>query len=323
MMRSSLPAVLLCSIAVLLSGCSATPAPLTANGATDAFVVQQTGVQTQEVLRFALSQNGAVTPRAALGLPNASINALTVDGKGQLYVADSNGIEVYDAASFSSSSKPTRVMQLTSVPFDAGGVYALAVDAANNLYVAMETAILEYTQNTGGALTLQRSITGFLIPGLMTVDKSGNLYVILTSGLAVYAPTASGNAAPAQLIRPSNNLAGFSGLAVDASGNIYTSTSDGGGSPPALVEYAPGATGVATPLRTITVPSLGLGSFAGIQIDASGNVYAILNSIGSSLTNGATPHLLGIAPGQSGSVVPAIDITSSSWTFANASLGIH
>jgi hypothetical protein len=81
--------------------------------------------------------------------------------------------------------------------------------------------------------------------------------------------SATTSAAPASgLILPSSN-AGFA-LAADSSGQLYVACT----SPRQIYVYAAGATGSATPTRSVTIPNTAF-TAAAITVDASGQIYVL------------------------------------------------
>ena len=87
--------------------------------------------------------------------------------------------------------------------------------------------------------------------------------------ILVFAPDATGNAAPVRTIAGSNT--GLSlpiGVALDASGNLYVANRMGAG----VTVYAPGASGNVAPLRTLTAS--GMQAAEGVAIGQGGDVFA-------------------------------------------------
>jgi hypothetical protein len=69
-----------------------------------------------------------------------------------------------------------------------------------------------------------------------------------------------------------------------------------------VTEYAPGASGNATPVATIAGPNTGLDEAAGVAIDPSGNLF-VTNVSGNSVTE--------YAPGAGGNAIPLATIEGS------------
>lgn len=266
---------------IVLAGCGSNSPnfPLAAGGAESAYVVQQSfSTVPQQVLVLPLGQSGAVSPSVTLSVPaDMAIQATATDNGGDLYVAGSNGtgyaVLVYDRPAMSSMI-PVRVISLAS---DFGAVYSLAIDGTGNLYVAMETAILVYSQASSGKYSLRQTISGpatnIFIPGLMAVNPAGDIYIAFAGGIEVFASGSTGNVMPNRIITaPANS--GYGGIAVDSAGDVYASYSTLKNS--SIVEFAPTATGAAVPLKEVSFPALGSGPIYGLQRDKVGNTYAIL-----------------------------------------------
>jgi hypothetical protein len=101
-------------------------------------------------------------------------------------------------------------------------------------------------------------------------------------------------------------------VAIDSSGNIYVASNNPSGNASAVLEFAPGATGNATPTRTLT--AVASDTLAGLAVDALDNLYVYT----------ATSSQLAVAvftPDQSGSSAPSRTISSTSWTPATPDYG--
>jgi len=102
-------------------------------------------------------------------------------------------------------------------------------------------------------------------------DAAGNVYVanpplnpIGGGSIRVYAPEASGNAAPVRTITgDSTGLYNPGGIVLDRAGNVYVTNTY------TVTVYAPGASGNAVPIRTIESYS----TIGGIALDSAGNLY--------------------------------------------------
>ncbi len=126
---------------------------------------------------------------------------------------------------------------------------------------------------------------GGMANGGGTPPASSSIYVTsvllggLPSSVLEFPTTASGDISPTSTIKGSSNSF-FNGLAVDAAGNVYVGTAlnaSGHGGIEILV-YGPGASGTATPIRTISGEATGLevlaqNSFNALAVDSAGNLY--------------------------------------------------
>ena len=228
---------------------------------------------------------------SAIGAQLNNPGGIAADASGNLYIADVGNSRVRKV---SASGIITTVGAGNGTQF--GAVYSVAVDAAGNLYIA-SNALIRMVSASGTISTVAGNGTpGYsgdggpatsaaLIGGALTVDASGNLYVagghrirkISTSGII---STVAGNGIPgysgdggpainAQLWYPS-------GLAADASGNLYIAEPDGrirmvstsgiittvagNGNPGYYGDGGPAASAV-------------LYNPSGVALDASGNLY--------------------------------------------------
>lgn len=216
----------------------------------------------------------------------------------------------------------------------------LAVDSAGNIYTTTAGAILEFAAGAGGNAVPLRTIKlpipektlalqGNATPEGLAVDSNGNIVIALSAGttccaagtsvpagpdtIEVFTPTQSGNATPARTIaatQDSQNLQ-ISGLGLDPAGNIYASTSAyypalvSNELPPAILEFAGGATGGSTPIGTISgdntqLAVVGGRAFTGypgsscLTLDAAGNIYYVTSSLlrfEAGATGNATPSV--------------------------------
>ena len=208
-------------------------------------------------------------------------------GASTAYVSNPDpSIYGYATANSSSYSMSNSSGTLTStVNGPSGDVFiGLATDAGGNLYTVDQSTAggsTSYTVNeyaassnsTGGAVTAtMRTFTSTAInaqPTGVSVDGSGNVYVMLTGGtLLRFTAGATGAATPAVTL---SGLA--TAMATDQSGNLYVTV------PVSLTDshnmiavYGAGyATGTLA-LRTI-IPATEM-NIASLSADASGNLYA-------------------------------------------------
>jgi hypothetical protein len=343
-------ALILPSIAVLfsacdvLTGCGAsspsgsssntttttpTPAPTTAplanSGASSIFLVGCDTSNVYTVLQFrAAEPNADVTPLRTLPLPSATlVESLATDSSGQVYVGGYSATpSPYNIVVFpTSSSIPSR----TIVESDTSVLYhsAMAVDSSGSIYVlgtmvptsgsAGPIEIAIYSPTASGTSTPARLITGSLTqlanPEDITVDAAGNIYVSDATSILVFPPGANGNVAPSRVITSPNTI--FGAMAVDANGNIFTGATISLGSS-SILEFAAGATGVSTPIKTIT--SSALTNAGGLRVDNTGNIYVVDKTINSFSVVTTSTALLEFGPGATGNSTPATNFTSTKWT---------
>lgn len=153
-----------------------------------------------------------------------------------------------------------------------GTVYAAHV---GNAYVNSEAIdvfapgtsgyfVCEGNEASGGSQIYAERYIGGSSTGLdkvkqIALDSSGNVYAAnnYANSITVYAASANGNAAPDRAISgPDTGISGPTGVSVDQFGNVYVLNShqaDAGMS--TVTVYAPGASGDATPIRTMILPT--------------------------------------------------------------------
>jgi beta-propeller repeat-containing protein len=184
-------------------------------------------------------------------------------------------VTVYSATA-SGSAVPLRTLQLTNV--GSTSVSDIAADAAGNIYV-----------------------TGYVI-------GAGSV-------IAVYSPTANGPATPMRTIT-FGETANVYGVAVDAAGDVFANVCPSGCTDTDFVieEFAPGASGAATPVNTInvlnvSVTSLTRGLRGGpVRLDGVGNIFTSLTLISEPGANVANV-IYGFGPTTTGSATPTVQIT--------------
>jgi hypothetical protein len=294
------------------------------------YVIQDPPSGTGQVLLFLQGANGSATPvQTITGPTGMDITAVATDTSGELYVAgylptsSFPVIEVYPAGT--NGSAPNRTINVS----DPYPLTAMTVDASGSLYTVNpgDGEVFVYSSTASGAATPTRTISGSLTQlnssEGVAVDSSGNIYVAsalfngntATGAVYIFSSTANGNVAPTRIITNPNGL--FLGEAIDSTGDLYL-TLDTIGTPPtgAIVEYAPGANGAATPMRTIAGSATGLVTAGGIGVDD----FGIFVANETPTANGYTYSLDLFAASATGSVAPIDSITSTSWT--NAAPGI-
>jgi YVTN family beta-propeller protein len=154
-----------------------------------------------------------------------SPQSLAVDGLGNVFVSNAVGAAGYPAGVYKVEAVNGRVAQSSAVVQIATANGSLAVDAGNNLYIAVQgtQSILKYAA-VGGEVTAGSSMTvvssnDFTAPTALAVDSSGYL-IVVDQGKFIYrlAPDDS-----------SNNRIGSGyfygdsvvGVAVDGANNVY------------------------------------------------------------------------------------------------------
>jgi hypothetical protein len=152
----------------------------------------------------------------------------------------------------------------------------------------------------------------------VTVDASGDLWVVGrgsygagTSAVLEYAKNASGDATPIDVISgPKTGLYEPMSIALDPAGDIWVANFSccSSGSPTSILEFAPSASGNASPMVTIAGSKTDLDNPWQVAIDSS--TYGGDRIIVADLNSGIAGAVLVFAPGSSGNVKPVAVITS-------------
>ncbi len=332
----------------LLSGCaSSTPAttptaaPLASGGASTAYVLQQASVQMPSVLGFPATGNGSVAPTtlsALIPVGYLKVTGMTTDSTGQIYMGGTIADGSEQIQSFAPGLTGT---QLTTREFFAypsyPPVYAMTTDSTGQLYVAgaYNISVFPPTANVTNATLLRIvSLPTMQVPTDVAVDTAGNLYVscnsvgaaTLSGSIFVFAPGASGPAVPSRTI---TSEALFAGLAVDGAGDIFAventaiSNAPGVVNTEKLVEFAPSATGAATPIKTISGSATGMTFGGAVRVDSVGNLYLVNISItGTTQAPTTLASILTFGPTASGNEPPAGTMTSSTWNSPGLQLAL-
>ncbi|MGA1983958.1 MAG: hypothetical protein ABSG84_16010 [Acidobacteriaceae bacterium] len=282
--RSLLAASILSTSILTLTNCGTSISPTTAFFAPQAATTLWLIIDIpNEIYAYPIGGTGATTPSNIITLP-ASLSAehIAIDDTGNLYVVTNADIREY-AANATGTATPIRVIPEDSATVPIAG---LAVDASGNIYVSVQNqGILIFSSTANGNATPSRTILGDSQPGgglstiqnpsALATDSAGNLYVANISGVQnsvlVFGPTANGNVAPIRTL-----IADPGWMAVDPAGNIYLYPYVVSGSDQGLqiAVFAAGATGIATPVRTVA-PFSGV---YGLAVDPVGNIYAEIGS---------------------------------------------
>jgi hypothetical protein len=242
------------------------------------------------ILQFPTTANGTVSPTATLkGPANVFFSGLAVDSAGNAYVGGEisgagggsggpplTSVEILVYAPGASGSHPTRTIPSSSLQTNGGGINALAVDSSGNLYVS----------------------------GILAAPNLG-------SGVAVFSPTANGDAVPIRII--GGSATGIIGLgpvpiAVDSAANIYISTANLL-EPDSVLIFASSANGNVPPTSTIGGPATTINSIQGIALDNAGNIY-----VSNIPSNNALQEILEFSAGSTGNVAPIRTISGSATT---------
>ena len=185
--------------------------------------------------------------------------------KACIYVGNyENSVTVYP---LTANGNVAPVQQLSGSNTRLNTVWAVAVDDARDIYAA----------NYGGG----------------TSDPEGDL--------TVYASGSNGNVAPIAAIEgmaSGDEMYNPSGVALDASGNIYAT----GYFSKSISVYAPGSNGTPTPIQYIEGGNTGLSQPTSLAVAPDGTMY---------VTNWNTMAVTVYAPGANGDVAPLRTISGS------------
>ncbi len=345
--RGAVCQVVIAGVVVALVGCggsgggqqSPAPTPTPTPAVVNVYVIQEPatfGSGSASILQFPATSSGSVSATTTLTAPmNTSFEYLATDGSGNLYVSTSvpstaGDVRVY-AAGATGAATPTRTLPGGSTTM-IGAVQGLAASAAGEIFVSEDSGgVAAFSATANGSVAPSRYILGAVQMGggLSTLisandvaaDSSDNLYIANEGApglmpVAVFAPTATGNVAPARTLGgAATTISLVSGMTTDSAGNLYIAggtvafsgtTAVYTGS---ILEFASGATGNAAPMRTITGASTTLGRLGGIKLDAAGNIYVV-----SVPSTGSTPTVLKFASTATGNVAPTSSFTSPAWT---------
>jgi sugar lactone lactonase YvrE len=285
-----------------------------------------------DVTAYPVGSHGDVSP-IAVTTDMASPNGIARDASGRIYVTnDPTGTVTVYAASASGNVPPIAVIGGSNTLLDEP--FAIALDASGRIYVlnggdsgkvtvypplAASTGIL----NEAPIAVIVGSNTLLSRPAGIAVDASGDIYVANQQGgpigpgdiyapgvITIYHAGNNGNVAPTATISgAATGLVYPLGIALDSFGNIYVSNSEGGFYGAVMITfdasvtvYTAGTDGNVAPIRTISGPSTGLGSSAGVVLDSSGNVYTagFLDGVGDTVNS--------YAAGSNGNVSPLTSI---------------
>ncbi len=292
--------------------------------------------RTRYLLSFALCScgmavlagcNGRQPLSSTSGGTTPATNPLPTPTQKNLYVvqAGSDPIStlVFPIAAGSSSAPSTRIPGSQVSVDGAGNVYTL--DQVNDPALtdtSIVTGINEYSANSLNGAPVRSLPAG---PGTkisavqaMTVSPAGEIFVSDGKGIAVFSPTATGNADPVRYIQ---DLGGAEPAAiiwtrfmvVDTSGNLYVGTNS---DQLPIVVFGPEDTGPVAPSRTIAGPLTHLGSAGcdggyaifGMTLDDPGNLYVLYRCLSTSFAESTAVYEFG--PAANGNVAPIRSVTT-------------
>lgn len=235
-----------------------------------------------EIVKFAAGASGNASPSAVIDGASFNSQYLAVAPDGTIWVSAGNGPgpagSLYAYAPDANGNVPPEMQ------FPAGTTQGystqIALDPSGNPYAGdqYDAVVGGYVASSGASL--RRISLG--TPGMgqingVSIDASGNLYVAngWTGTIDVFNGIQNGSPAPARVI----NYVQAADAIADAQGYLYASSVSSN----KIWVFAPGASGNAAPVRTITGPDTGLAQPFQITFDAQGNLY-VANQGNSSVT---------------------------------------
>jgi hypothetical protein len=141
---------------------------------------------------------------------NSFTGNIGVDSSGDLYLIASGNV-------IKETPAPGGTYTETSIP--AALTTGLAVDDGGNIYGTTADGIVKLT-NSGGTYTAAQVVSGLSSPSGVSVDNSGNLYIVEAGNSRVLKETwVSGSFAQSVIVSGLTHPRG--GVAVDGQGNVY------------------------------------------------------------------------------------------------------
>jgi sugar lactone lactonase YvrE len=327
LMRSRLIFAALLGIAVL-AACTSTgtalnpPSGISGQRASHLVV---TDVVNNSVLTFPATANGSVAPTSSLtggstGLIQPEgffINSTRTNVWVGNYNSGSNGTITEYALGASGNTAPSVTLGGGSTTLQGpAGIY---VDSSGTIYVADydNSAVDIFSPGTTTQAPLRQikgGSTGFGTPTGVWLDAGGNIWVGTENGsVEEFAPSANGNVAPINTISGSNTVLGYvMGVVFDSHGNLWVADAYNGIGA-SIEEFAPGATGNATPTRIITGASTLLDLPNGIAVDGAGYIY---------VGDYGAAAVYVFAPSANGNVAPIQTIPANGTTGITKPIGV-
>ena len=205
---------------------------------------------------------------------------MTVSRTGEIFVADGNGVAVFDPAA-TGNADPARYILWSASKGELHEWMNIAVDDSDNLYVRNGTVIAVFGPKDTGAANPTRIISGphtqmaggstnyYDSTWSMTLDTQGNVYVLCYTvrqdalnpiGVLVFGPGANGDATPIRYVTTQGMSTGYygdpTGVLVDQTGTLYVSASPPQDADAELFNLSmPGVSGSVTPSRIMTTPN--------------------------------------------------------------------
>src|SRR3989475_760967 len=248
---------------------------------------------------YAAGATGNRAPIPTIAGANTGLSGpigLAFDPAGRLYVTNDAGSVTVYAAGASGNVAPIATIGGSSSTDNTGLNYTVGIarDGAGRLYVTNPgpNTVTVFAAGASGNATPATTIstispanqTGY--PTGIALDPAGNVYVTnnqyratgngIYPSVTVYAPGASGTAAPTRTITGAHTgMNGPVGIARDAAGNLYVANAGNSccGLGNSITVYGAGARGDAAPTATIVGGNTGLDAPSGVALDAAGHLH--------------------------------------------------
>jgi ligand-binding sensor domain-containing protein len=211
---------------------------------------------------------GATAPSFVLTGLSAPVEAMAVDGAGNVFVVSGTSVDVFAAG----STAPTATLAVSASN--------LVADAQGDVYAGGLGTVYQFKP---GSTTPSATITAG--GSLLAVDGAGDLYVAAPTGSSVtkFAP---GSTTPTATLTGINSPVA---MAAGADGTLFVANADG-----TVSEFAPGA---ASPDLTIPVPLGPTEKIASLVVDSGGDLYVGID--GDVEGYGGTKRVIAFARGSS------------------------
>ena len=251
----------------------------------------------------------------APGLAGSPVAFGAIGNSGALYVANQigNSVTVYAAGS-AGNVAPIATIQGSNTGLSVP--HGIAIDGSGNLHVVNSgtNTVTTFSLGANGNVTPLRTIsgasTGLTSALAIATDIAGNLYVTNQhhDNIVVFAAGANGNVAPMRTISGANTgLSRPTGIVFDSSENLYVINLGIYGNSccnSSVTAYAPGASGNATPIKTIGGSNTGMLNALGIVVDRTGTIH--VSNFGNTDAGPSTSgtNVVSFASGLTGNVTP-------------------
>ena len=164
--------------------------------------------------------NITYTVKTAINHGLSFATSAAADSTGNVFVAD-----IGAAALYKETFNPDGSYTQSTISTGAGSPYAIAIDSANNLYVADGTHTVYKETLSGGSYTESTVANTFTGAYRVAVDAAGDVYVLDAGTGTVYLEKLSGGGYTQSTVTAGLNVpndgSGGGGIAVDSAGNVY------------------------------------------------------------------------------------------------------